>query len=93
MMKYTTLLALCLFSSLTMADPDDAVLDAQMRQACAPLFAAAGFFANAGPCANVTGGARNCVLQNIAQGGASCVAFEKEHDDFFDDGKDEPIVR
>jgi hypothetical protein len=87
-MNRMTISALLLLSSTAMAaDFDEAALKTQMREACAPLFAAGG------ECADLAKGTRKCTRQNASKGGSACVAFEKAHKDFFDAGMNDPIIK
>lgn len=86
-MKRSLLLGLLLVGTLALAADDEAALKAQMKEACAPLFAAGA------PCADLAKGSRNCVRQNKDKGGSSCVDFEKSNQAFFDAGKDDPITK
>ena len=74
-------------SAVAVAADDEAALKAQMKKACASLFA------EGAPCANLAKGERKCVRQNLDMGGAECVAFEKEHKDFFDAGMKNEIIK
>lgn len=78
--------ALFLGSAAIAAD-NEAALKEQMHKACAPLFA------EGGVCSNLSKGTRNCVRQNISQGGATCAAFESTQTAFFDAGKNDPIIK
>jgi hypothetical protein len=86
-MKKAMFLVLFLLASNVMATEDEAVLKAQMKKACAPLFA------DEAPCSNLAKGDRKCVRQNIDKGGAACVDFEKEHKAFFDAGMKNDIIK
>lgn len=86
-MKLSAIFALLLVSSAVMAADDEKALKEQMHKDCAPLFAAGG------PCADLAKGTRNCTRQNLDKGGAACADFEKAHKDFFDAGKNDPIIK
>jgi hypothetical protein len=86
-MKRVMFSVLILLGSVAMAAEDEAALKAQMKQACAALFA------DGAPCSNLAKGSRNCVRQNLAAGGDACAAFEKANAAFFDAGKNDPIVK
>jgi hypothetical protein len=70
-----------------MAVDDEATLKEQMHKDCASLFA------DGAACSNLVKGTRNCVRQNLATASPSCVAFEKSHQDFFDAGKNDKIIK
>jgi hypothetical protein len=86
-MKRILFVGLMLASTFVAAAESEDALKAKMKEACAPLFAADA------PCDNLAKGSRNCVRQNKDKGGASCVAFEKANPEFFDAGKNDPIIK
>ena len=86
-MKGSMLLALIFLGSVALAVEDEAALKDQMKTECAPLFAAGAI------CADLAKGTRNCTRQNKEKAGEKCVSFEKAHKEFFDAGKNDPIIR
>jgi len=76
-----------LFTVAALAADDEAALKAQMQKDCAAVFV------DGAACSNLAKGSRNCVRQNLASAGAACVAFEKSHQEFFDGGKNDPIIK
>ncbi len=86
-MKKILGIALLLVSATALAAADEAALKKQMAEACAPLFAPGG------ACADLAKGTRKCTRQNVAKGGDACVAFEKANKEFFDAGKNDPIIK
>ena len=86
-MKTILLCTLFLLGSAAIAADNEAALKEQMQKECAPLFA------EGAVCSNLAKGTRNCVRQNISQGGAACAAFEKAQTSFFDAGKNDPIIK
>jgi len=86
-MKRTLFLGLMLASTFVVASESEDALKARMKEACAPLFAAGA------DCDNLAKGSRNCVRKNLDKGGAACVAFEKSNQEFFDAGKNDPIIK
>ena len=86
-MKRTLLMGLVLVASLAAAAEDEAALKARMHEACAPLFVAGA------ACSDLAKGSRNCVRQNKEAAGKACVDFEKGNPEFFDAGKNDPIVK
>jgi hypothetical protein len=86
-MKSSLLLVLIFLGSVAVAAEDEAALKDQMKLDCAPLFVAGGI------CADLAKGTRNCTRQNKEKGGEKCASFEKAHKEFFDAGKDDPIIR
>ncbi len=87
MKKSSLFCVLLLLLSVAMATEDEATLKAKMHEACAPLFAPGG------ECADLAKGTRNCTRQNLEKGGAACIEFEKANQEFFDAGKNDPIIR
>jgi hypothetical protein len=86
-MKRILFVGLMLTSSFVTASEAEDALKAKMKEACAPLFAAGA------ACDNLAKGSRNCVRQNKEAAGAACVAFEKANQEFFDAGKNDPIIK
>ena len=76
-----------LFTVAALAAEDEAALKAQMQKDCAALFV------DGAACSNLAKGSRNCVRQNMPNAGAACAAFEKAHQEFFDAGKGDPIIK
>jgi len=86
-MKSILFCTLFLLGSAAIAADNEAALKEQMHKECAPLFA------EGAVCSNLAKGTRNCVRQNLSQGGAACEAFEKAQTSFFDAGKNDPIIK
>ncbi len=86
-MRNAMFFGLLVLGSIAMAAEDEATLKAQMEKDCASLFAAGS------ACSNLAKGTRKCVRQNATNGGATCVAFEKQHAAFFDAGMNDPIIK
>jgi hypothetical protein len=86
-MKKVLFLAALVLGTAVVAAEDEAALKEQMKVDCAPLFV------DGGECADVVKGTRNCTRQNKEKGGENCVNFEAAHKEFFDAGKDDPIIR
>ena len=86
-MKRILFVSLMLASTLVAAAESEDALKAKMKEACAPLFAAGA------DCDNLAKGSRNCVRQNKEKAGSACVAFEKANQEFFDAGKNDPIIK